>query len=73
LVRELELIKPLVAVGVGANAMRTLRKWCVPRLENPPELFQITHYSMRGNPTSVWEQEFKELRMLLSRFKPRSE
>jgi len=73
LVRELDLIQPVVAVGVGGNAFHTLRTWVLPRLTMPPVLFQITHYSSRRNPWDPWQREFPELRRLLERLKPRLE
>ncbi len=72
LLRELELIQPMIAVGVGGNAMHTLRTQVVPKLTVPPVLFQITHYSMRGDPRKIWDREFPKLARLLSRLKPRS-
>lgn len=73
LVQELDLIQPMVAVGVGGNAVYDLRIRALPRLAVPPVLFQITHYSARRNPWEAWDREFPELRRLLSGLKPRSE
>jgi len=73
LAEELDLIRPLLAVGVGGNALYALRRWALPRLTVPPVLFEITHYSTRRNPWEAWDREFPELRRLLSRLKPRSE
>jgi uracil-DNA glycosylase family 4 len=73
LVCELQLLQPLVAVGVGANAYRTLRRDVLPVLDSPPVLFQITHYSARGDVWARWKREFSELERLLGRLKPRSE
>ncbi len=73
LVRELQLLKPIVAVGVGRNAYRTLREATLPFLDLPPTIFEVTHYSARGDVWPRWEQEFTELRRLLSRLKPRAE
>jgi len=72
LVRELELIERLVVVGVGGNAYRTLRQDVRPHLGSPPVLFEITHYSARGDVWTRWESEFDELKQLLRRSKPRS-
>ena len=87
LVRELDLLKPLVAVGVGENAYRTLRQDVLPRLRCPPVdaaghvrpqggrtvSFQITHFYARRDVDAKWEREFAELKRLLERLKPRSE
>lgn len=73
LLREIEFIQPVIAVGVGARAMRILRTRIAPRLEVPPVLFRITHYSAHGNPYQAWDQEFPELRRLLSRLRPRTQ
>jgi uracil-DNA glycosylase family 4 len=73
LVKELDLICPMVAVGVGGNAVHTLRRWALPRLTAPPVLFEITHYSTRRNPWEAWDREFPELQRLLSRLKPLSQ
>jgi len=73
LVRELELIEPLVVVGVGGAAYRALRKDIVPCLRCKPVCFQITHYSARVNVGSRWEREFAGLKRLLERLKPKSE
>ena len=73
LVRELELIEPLVAVGVGGNAYRTLRQDVLPRLRRPPVSFQITHYSARRDVCSKWGREFAELKRVLESLKPKSE
>lgn len=73
LVREIELIRPMIAVGVGQNALQTLRAWVLPQCSFTPVLFQITHYSVRRNPWASWEREFPELRQLLSRLKPQRE
>ena len=73
LLRELELLQPLVAVAMGGNAYQALRQYVLPRLHCPPVLFEITHYSARGDVRSKWQREFDELRRLLERLKPRSE
>ena len=73
LARELELLRPLVAVGVGGNAYRTLRADILPVLDSPPVVFEITHYSACGNVRSRWERELTELRRLLGRLKLRAE
>ena len=72
LARELDLLKPLIAVGVGGNAYRTLRRDVRPRLKSPPVLFEITHYSARGDIWPRWESEFDELKHLLKCLKRRS-
>ena len=73
LVRELDLLEPLVAIGVGGNAYRTLRADVLPLIHSPPVLFEITHYSARGDVHSRWERGFAELHRLLSRLRPRGE
>jgi len=77
LIDELELIQPMVAVGVGKNAMHTLRTVVALKMAKsnrvPPVLFQITHYSMHGDPAERWRCEFEELERLLARLKPRAE
>ena len=73
LVRELDLLRPVVAVGMGANAYRTLRRDVLPILKSPPVLFEVTHYSARGDVRGRWEREFAELARLLIRLRPRSE
>ena len=77
LIDELELIQPMVAVGVGENAMHTLKIVVAPKMAKsnrvPPVLFKITHYSMRGDPAERWRCEFEELKQLLARLKPRAE
>jgi uracil-DNA glycosylase family 4 len=73
LIRELELIHPLVVVAVGGNAMYSLRKHVFPQLKVPPCLFQITHYAARGNVWESWQPEFENLMRLISRLKPRSQ
>lgn len=70
LVREIDLIRPQVVVGVGNNAYHTIRTDTVSYLEAPPIVFQITHYSSRRNPWESWDAEFPELRRLLSRLRP---
>ncbi len=67
--REINLINPSVIIGVGNNAYHTLRWKVLPHLENPPVLFQITHYSSRGNEKKRWEVEFPELMRLLNRLR----
>jgi uracil-DNA glycosylase family 4 len=64
LIRELDLIRPQVAVGVGDNAYRTLRLHIAPHVRQP-RLFKITHYAARRNVFKAWEQEFPELLRLL--------
>jgi uracil-DNA glycosylase family 4 len=71
LVRELELLQPMIVVAVGGNALHTLRAWALPQMAMPAVLFQVTHYAARGNPREVWGREFPELVRLLSRLKPR--
>jgi len=71
--KELELIKPLVVVGVGNNAMYYLRNFVLPNIAIPPVLFQIAHYSVRRDPWKYWDKEFPELTRLLARLRPRSE
>ena len=61
LIQELELIQPRIAVGVGENAMRTLMARVAPQLDVPLCFFEITHYSMRGDPWEKWNKEFPEL------------
>ena len=73
LAQELELVKPMVAVGVGGNAMHALKRLGTPSPSVSPVLFQITHYSTRRDPWRTWDNEFPELLRLLSRLKPRSE
>jgi uracil-DNA glycosylase family 4 len=73
LIQEIELVEPMVAVGVGGNAMHTLRRQVLPQLKVPPLYFQITHYSMRRNPWEAWDNEFPDLLRLLSRLKPRTQ
>ena len=73
LAQEIELVRPLVAVGVGNNAYRTLRRQVLPLLDSPPVLFQITHYSARGKVWDRWEAEFPELQRLLDRLCPRDQ
>lgn len=71
--RELELIAPLVAVGVGGNAMLALRR-VARRMTDPPVLFQMTHYSARGRHCQEeWPHETQELLRLLRRLRPRTE
>jgi len=73
LASELELVAPMVAIGVGCNAMLALRR-VARRMQHPPVLFQITHYSARrGRPEQEWPQEMAELRRLLERLRPREE
>jgi len=73
LMREFELIRPQVVVGVGGNAYRTLRIDVLPHLKRPPVLFQITHYSCRRDPWDFWDKQFPELLGLLARLRPREE
>jgi uracil-DNA glycosylase family 4 len=73
LLRELQLIEPMVVVGVGDNAFRTLREKILPMLAEAPVVFQITHFSARGRKVECWEREFPELRRLLGRLKPRKD
>jgi len=73
LVREINLIKPMITVGVGGNAYRTLRTKVLGHLKIAPILFTITHYSSRRNPWGAWDNEFPELLRLLSRLRPREE
>jgi hypothetical protein len=61
LTRELDLLAPLVAVGMGGNAYRTLRHHVLPLLHCPPVLLEVTHYAARGNVWSRWNQEFADL------------
>jgi len=72
LAEELELLHPLVVVGMGQNAYRTLRDDVLPLVNSPPVCFQMTHYSARGDIRSRWEREFTELKRLLGYLKPRS-
>lgn len=71
LVRELEFLQPLVAVAVGRNAYRTLRREVLHRLDSPPIIFEVTHYSARRDVRSRWEREFAALKRLLARLRPR--
>jgi uracil-DNA glycosylase len=73
LIREIELLKPQVAVGVGGNAYRHFRREVLPRLTFQPVVFQLTHYSARGDVQPKWEQEFQELQRLVRRLKPTRE
>lgn len=73
IVRELNLIRPQVAVGVGRNAYRTLRLHIAPRMTDPPVLFEITHYSAHGDVFLAWKREFPELERLLNRLKHSSD
>ncbi|MDD5153704.1 MAG: uracil-DNA glycosylase family protein [Desulfovibrionales bacterium] len=73
LVREINLIAPMIIVGVGGNACRTLRTDVLKHLKTAPILFQITHYSSRRNPWDAWDNEFPELLRLLSRLRPRED
>jgi uracil-DNA glycosylase family 4 len=68
IIREIELIRPVVVVGMGENASYTLRKYVFPGLREPPIPFQITHYSMRGDPEKEWGKQFSVLKRLLKRF-----
>jgi uracil-DNA glycosylase family 4 len=72
LVREIDLIRPQIVVGVGGNAYRTIRTDTMSRIGTPPTVFQITHYSSRRNPWESWDVEFPELLRLLSSFHPES-
>lgn len=65
LMREIQLVRPMVAVGVGKNAMRVLKQ-IVEEMRFPPRLFQITHYSVPFNPAERWDQEFPSLLQLVS-------
>ena len=67
LVRELEFIKPMIVVGVGGNAMHTIKKWVLPKLSFFPLPFQITHYSARLNLEDAWNKEFPTLKGFLER------
>jgi uracil-DNA glycosylase family 4 len=70
LMRELKLVNPMVAVAMGSNAMRALRR-AARQMKEPPILFQLTHYSARrGQPEQEWPHEMAELSRLLSRFRP---
>lgn len=71
LVREIDLIKPQVIVGVGNNAYWTLRTEILQYLEDPPEVFLIRHYSFRGDPWKDWDKQFPELLRLLKRLRPK--
>lgn len=73
LVREIDLLKPQVLVGIGGNAYRTLRSDTLTRLDVAPILFQMTHYSSRRNPWQFWDKEFPELLRLLTQLRPRGE
>jgi uracil-DNA glycosylase family 4 len=73
LVREIDLIRPEIIVGVGGNAYRTIRTDTMSHLGTPPIVFQITHYSSRRNPWESWDTEFPELLRLLSKLRPAEE
>lgn len=73
LAQELDLLGPLVAVGVGAKAYSILRRHVLPLLERPPVLFEVTHYAAHRDVWGRWEPEFAELKRLLSHLKPREE
>lgn len=74
LVREIDLIEPMIIVGVGGNAFQTLRTEVLGHLKKTaPILFQITHYSSRRNPFDAWKNEFPQLKSLLARLRPREE
>lgn len=73
LVRETNLVEPMIIVGVGGNAFRTVRTEVLGHLKTAPILFQITHYSSRRNPWDAWDNEFPELLRLLARLRPREE
>lgn len=75
LVREIDLIEPMIIVGVGGNAFHTLRTEVLGHLKTAPApiLFQITHYSSRRNQWDAWDNEFPELLRLLARLRPREE
>lgn len=77
LAREIELIQPLVVVGVGGNAARILRENLEPALNKQnaliPVFFHITHYSAWKHSLQSWEKQFPELMRLLGRLCPRSE
>ena len=64
LLREIDLVEPMIIVGVGANAFRTLRTEVLGHLKHlktTPILFPITHYSSRRNTSDAWDNEFPEL------------
>ncbi len=67
LLREIELIDPLVVVALGWNSYSTLRKFVWPLLQYPPVLFFMTHYSGRGDVWPRWDREARELKFLLCR------
>ena len=70
LVKEIELIKPQVIVAVGGNAYKTIRSEVMELLSNHPILYKITHYSCRGNPWPLWDNEFSGLIRLFSATQP---
>jgi uracil-DNA glycosylase family 4 len=57
LLREIDLIKPQVIVGVGNNAYNTLLD-TLNHIRTRPALFKISHYAFRGNPWQRWDEEF---------------
>jgi uracil-DNA glycosylase family 4 len=73
LAREIDPVQPMVVVGVGHNATRVLKERLSVHIVTLPVLFQVTHYSMQGNPWADWDREFPELLRLLDRLRPRSE
>lgn len=73
LLKEIELIEPMVAVAMGGNSHYVLRNHIMAQMEYPPIIFQMTHYSARGDVWSRWKNEFKELILLLARLKPQDQ
>jgi len=69
-IKEINLIKPMVAVCVGNNAYKLVRERILCKSIYKPVLFRITHYSARKNINETWSQEFKELKRLVDRLKP---
>lgn len=65
LLREIDLIGPMIIVGVGGNAFQTLRTEILGNLKIAPILCQITHYSSRRNVWDTWKNEFPALLRLL--------
>jgi uracil-DNA glycosylase len=77
LVRELELVRPWVVVGVGHNAYDTLRADVLrvdllPDLHPLPQPFYLTHFSAHFDVWPRWEREFGALNRLLDGLKPSS-
>lgn len=71
LAREIATVRPAVVACMGGSPYRIVREKVLPRLNYPPAVLRLTHYSHRCSNQELrhrWDEEFDRLRTLAGRF-----